>query len=255
MSNNHFNKTSNRPPSSGIWLGLILLFAGVALLGYKLGLPLPGWLFTWPMILILIGLAIGIKDRFNNPGSWILLLIGFIFLAEKNVVGFKNYQKYIAPIILISIGIIIMLRPKRRKGGFPVQPGGYNRESASAADDASEQARQTEEYLNVHAVFGGTKKIILSKNFKGGSIVTFMGGAEVNLLQADFKEPILLEVNNVFGGTKLAIPSNWEVRNEVTAIFGGVEDKRNFQAISPEPGKTIYIRGTCLFGGLEFSSY
>jgi len=111
------------------------------------------------------------------------------------------------------------------------------------------------EILNINSIFGGIKRFICSKNFKGGSIVTFMGGAEINLMQADIIQPIIIEVSNLFGGTKLILPSNWDIKNEVTVVFGGVEDKRNMTALSPDPGKTVYLKGTCLFGGIELNNY
>ena len=44
-----------------IWSGLILVAAGVLLLAYKMGAPIPQWVFTWPVLLIAIGLLAGIK--------------------------------------------------------------------------------------------------------------------------------------------------------------------------------------------------
>lgn len=255
MHNNQIEKTSGHPVSSGLWIGMILLLAGLALLGFKLGLPIPGWLFTWPMILILIGILIGIKNRFSNQGSWILLFLGFIFLANKNIAGFSSFRPYIIPVALIAAGISIMFR---RRQNYTPPPSSGSRFAPPAEGNTGElppASGDDAEYLDVHSVFGGMKKFVLSKNFKGGNIGTFMGGAEINFSQADIREPILLEVNNIFGGTKLIVPANWDVRNEVTAVFGGVEDKRNLQAIVPDPGKTILIRGTCLFGGVEFASH
>jgi hypothetical protein len=82
-----------------------------------------------------------------------------------------------------------------------------------------------------------------------------MGGAEINFMQADIQHPIELEVNNVFGGTKLIIPSNWDVRNEISAVFGGVEDKRNFNNSASDTDKRILLKGACVFGGVEVTNY
>lgn len=260
MNNFDNPRTSRHNQSSRIWLGLILFLAGLALFAYKLGMPLPSWLFTWPMILILIGLFLGVKDRFQNPGSWIMLLIGAIFLADQSMVGL-NFRRYITPLILIIIGMAFILRPKtRQQHSMPPGDGKPSNqpddeEATTALPSAANQNATDYEVVNINSLFGGVKKLVLSKNFQGGTITTFMGGAELNLLQADIHQPIILEVNNVFGGTKLILPANWDIKNEVTAIFGGVEDKRNFNSLSPDPGKTVLIRGTCLFGGIEFSSY
>ena len=82
-----------------------------------------------------------------------------------------------------------------------------------------------------------------------------MGGSEINLLLADIKHEVVLEINNVFGGTKLIVPANWDVKNDVTAIFGGIEDKRSMNTTPPDPSKVLVIKGTCLFGGIEVANY
>ncbi|MDE3184060.1 MAG: cell wall-active antibiotics response protein [Bacteroidota bacterium] len=234
--------------------GLFLLLAGLLLLAYKMGAPIPGWVFTWPVLLIAIGLLTGIKSRFHNPGSYILILIGSVFLVDQSIPGI-DLHNYIAPIILIGLGLLFILRPRghsfgryRRarleRRGFP----GFDPEAVSSD-------KNNEEYVDIHAVFGGVKKNIQSKNFKGGEITCFMGGAEISFMQADIQHPVVLEVNNVFGGTKLIIPGNWEVQTEISAMFGGVEDKRNFQNNIPDPDKKIILRGSCVFGGIEINNY
>ena len=252
----NFRPTRSR--GSRIWIGLILFIAGFALLAQKMGAPLPTWLFSWPMILIIIGISMGIKDQFRNPGSWILLLLGFLFLADNNMEGL-NLRRYIGPIILIAIGLIFILRPRGNHikiGRVDLRRSGdSNNPSTESIYNAGDTDFADAEIININAVFSGVKKYVVSKNFSGGSIVTFMGGAEINLLQADIKQPVELEINNVFGGTKIILPPNWDLKNEVTALFGGIEDKRNFNALNPEPKKILVIRGACIFGGIEVTSY
>jgi hypothetical protein len=83
----------------------------------------------------------------------------------------------------------------------------------------------------------------------------FMGGTELNLLQADIQRPISLEVNAVFGGAKIIVPSNWDVKNHVTAVFGGLEDKRSINSAAPDPNKTVTLTGTVVFGGIEIKNF
>ncbi len=45
----------------------------------------------------------------------------------------------------------------------------------------------SEDYIDATTVLGGIHKNIISKNFKGGDITIFMGGAEINLSQADIQ--------------------------------------------------------------------
>ncbi len=241
---------------SRIGSGMFLLLAGFLLLAYKMGAPLPGWLFTWPVLLIGIGLLTGIKSRFHNPGSFVLILIGSVFLIDQSVPGI-DIGNYIAPIIMIGLGVLFILRPRHHSYGKYRRARWQQRAFAENEMNTGNftATKENEEYIDVHSVLGGVKKNIQSKNFKGGEIVCFMGGAEINMMQADIQGTIVLEVNNVFGGTKLIIPSNWNVQIEISATFGGVEDKRSFQNNTPDPDKKIILKGSCLFGGIEIANY
>jgi len=240
---------------SRIGSGVFLVLAGLLLLAYKMGAPLPGWIFTWPVLLIGIGLLTGIKSRFHNPGSFILILIGSVFFIEQSVPG-VDIGNYIGPIIMIGLGILFILRPRHHSfGRYRRERWQRNFMESGMNPNNYIPSKGNEEYLDVHSVLGGVKKNIQSKNFKGGEIVCFMGGAEINLMQADIQGTVVLEVNNVFGGTKLIIPANWNVQIEISATFGGVEDKRNFQSNPPDQDKKIILKGSCLFGGIEIANY
>ena len=100
------------------------------------------------------------------------------------------------------------------------------------------------------------KRNIIAKDFKGGEVVTVFGGAELNLSQADINGKVTLEITQVFGGTKLVIPSHWEVRSELVNILGGIEDKRSMQQdFSTDPNKVLILTGTTVFGGITIESF
>jgi predicted membrane protein len=267
MEQNNFER---QPINHGsrIWSGLFLLAAGFLLLAYKMGAPIPGWIFTWPVLLMVIGLFVGIKSKFRNPGSFIMILIGAVFFADQSIPG-VDFHNYIVPVILIGIGFMFLFRPRgnsctRHQHGerrrerinrrFGMPPGNGVNEASSFAE-GQPGMNDNAEYIDVVSVFGGIKKNIQSKNFKGGELVSFMGGSEINFMQADIQHPIELEVNNVFGGTKLIIPSNWDVKSEISAVFGGVDDKRTFQNTVPDTNKIIRLTGSCVFGGIEVKNY
>jgi predicted membrane protein len=248
--------------SSRIWSGLVLVVIGFLLLAYKMGAPIPGWIFTWPVLLIAIGLFVGIKSQFKNPGSFIMIIIGTIFLLDNSIPGI-DFHNYIVPIILISLGLIFILRPRRsyrhrgRRNWDRLNPDNPNAQNLPNNFNGENvySDNTNGEYINVHSVFGGIKKNVTTKNFKGGEIVSFMGGSEINFMQADIQQPVIVEVNNVFGGTKLIIPSNWDLKNEISAVFGGVEDKRSFNTSVPDSTKKIVLKGACVFGGIEVTNY
>jgi predicted membrane protein len=59
----------------------------------------------------------------------------------------------------------------------------------------------------------------------------------------------------VFGGIKLIVPSNWDVKFENTAVFGNMEDKRRIQNLNADASKQLVIDGTAVFGGIEITNY
>ena len=83
-----------------------------------------------------------------------------------------------------------------------------------------------------------------------------MGGAEINLINADIVEKAVLDVTQIFGGTKLIVPSNWNVVSEMTAVLGGIEDRREITQSSIEEGKKVLVlKGTSIFAGIDIRSY
>jgi len=287
------NTPTPRPNSGKAMAGLILIAVGAVLLLSRLDFFFfPGWLFSWPMILIVIGLFIGAKHQYRNP-AWIVLVgLGTVFLMERFYPSI-NFSRFIWPILFILFGVYMIFGRRRShryhnwpgpNNNIPINgpngPGGFNNTttsadapftgSAAATDYAGNPYNSTNatgnsanyaggayssDYLNSTSIFGGVKKIIISKNFQGGEIVTFLGGADINLSQADIKGRVILDVTQVLGGTKIIVPPHWDVISEVSAVFGGVEDKRFLQPGTIDHSKVLIIRGTSLLGGIDIRSY
>ncbi|AXY76077.1 hypothetical protein D3H65_19735 [Paraflavitalea soli] len=242
-----------RPKRNNALVGFLLLIAGAVLLIRQVEADLiPHWLFTWPMILIVVGFFVGIQTRFRDIGWVILMGVGAFFLAD-NAFPDSDAGRFVIPTVVCGVGLILLLSPNRKR--WRRNKGGYEPETAFYYKDADEERGNGEsDKMEVVSIFGNVKKVIYSKDFKGGEVVSVFGGAEVNLSQADFKGPIVLEIVQVFGGTKLIVPPHWVIRSEAVAIFGGIEDKRPPQSIT-SPDKVLVIRGTALFAGIEIKSY
>ncbi|MEX1187919.1 MAG: LiaF domain-containing protein [Bacteroidia bacterium] len=231
--------------------GLVIVMAGSAILMQRAGVYFPGWVFSFEMFLVTLGLYLWARHSFRRPGGLILMLVGG-FLLLDNIIPDLRVGPYVWPIIIIGVGIYMIVSP----GGFArrksmMQKFGRKDENPDLKNASSE------EFLNVTSVFAGIKKRFFTKDFKGGKAVCFMGGIEVDLGNADIQQPVTIEVSQVFGGTKLIIPSNWQVRSEIVAIAGGVEDKRHQPALMEEADteKVLIIRGTIIFGGIDIKSY
>ena len=250
--------------NNNIWTGLFILGIGAVLLMKQSGVEFPFWFVTWPVLLIAIGVFGAIKNNFR-PGGWILIMaIGAIFLADRLTPG-MSIQHYAWPILLMAVGFWIIVKPKhhhqfsqcRGKHGRVRKERGEAIGTASdyANDDPTGTVSDSNEFVDTTSVFGGVKKMILSKNFRGGDITNVMGGTEINLMQADIHGRVVIDTTNFFGGTKLIVPSTWDVQSNVVTVFGGVDDKRQITSEPLQPNKIVQLTGVCIFGGIEIKSF
>ncbi|PRY04607.1 hypothetical protein CLV24_13413 [Pontibacter ummariensis] len=267
--NNYGNNWESPRSGSGgkVMAGLLLIVVGLVILASKLDIFfLPYWVFSWQMFLIVLGLFIGFKQNFRKSGWLVLVLIGSAFLLNEVITGF-SLSVFFWPFLLIGIGLWVMLkprnrydnniRPKSRPNPTGAGPQDFYTTEASEPNTgyATEGSYSSEEVVDITAILGGIKKNIISKNFRGGEIVSVFGGSELNLSQSDLQRPAVLEATQIFGGTTLIVPPHWEVKSEIVAILGGFDDKRPMPVNGYDPNKVLVLKGTSLFGGLNIKSY
>ncbi len=246
MRDREFRRRAKRMHAN-VPVGVILLAIGGVFMARQLGVDFPSWFFSWEMLLIGIGIVIGFKSKFRDFGWLILIAIGLVFLADD----FFRVKNFVWPAIIILVGLFIILRPTQPKTlvGAETDP-----DAPAPTPIPTEATSIREDILDVTSVFGGSKRIVLSKNFKGGEVVSVFGGADINLTQADFTNPIKIEIVAIFGGCTLIVPANWEIRSETVVIMGAIDDKRN-SAATANPEKILILDGTVMFGGIEIKSY
>jgi predicted membrane protein len=244
--------------NSRVWVALTLMVVGGALFLQQLGIPLPYWLFSWQMLLITIGVIMGFNHGFRG-GAWaIMILIGGVFLVDDILPGF-SFHRFMWPFAILIVGLLLLVRPRRRwdsrwddwKKNIK-EPGHWKKEYEQYKDQYGNFT--SENYIDATTVFGGLHKTIVSKDFKGGDITIFMGGAEINLSQADINGVAVLDITQVMGGTKLIVPPHWEIRSQMTSVFGNIEDKRQ-DSKNSNPEKVLIVDGTSVFGGIEIRNY
>jgi len=260
VENRGFNRQKER-----VIAGLFLLALGIALFLKQFGVPFPFWFFSWPMLLIGLGLFTGLRHGFRGVGWLILILVGSVFLANKIEPGYFLFR-YRWPIIIILLGLFMIFRPHRtRKWQGNQENTNWNESTFNNPEivntPVSEYAPtenhsfSSQDYIDSVSIFGNIRKVILSKNFKGGDMVTIFGGNEVDFSQADVNGDVILDVTQIFGGTKLILPSHWAVKTDMVAFFGGIEDKRRMTPGAESPTKLLILKGTSIFGGIEIRSY
>jgi predicted membrane protein len=231
-------------------IGVIIASIGALLLADNIGvLPyqIKDIFFSWQMLLIAIG-AINLAGRNSFFAGVILITIGAFFLIP-NLIHFSfEFTRLLWPVIFIVIGLVIIFRRK------PKYTNCFNNNTTESCNPIN----STDDFIDILAILGGTKRFIQSQNFKGGKITTIFGGAELDFSQSKLAEGSNeIEITTIFGGSSMVVPADWNVRIEVASILGGFADKRKLNTSeNPEnKNKELVIKGVAIFGGGEIKNY
>jgi hypothetical protein len=144
-------------------------------------------------------------------------------------------------------------RNKRDRFTSPPPPSSANDATTFTTGSATTN-NSSAESLDLTAVLSSTKKIVFSKNFVGGDVTCVMGGAEIDLSNADIQGRARVDITCFMGGAKLWVPANWNIHSDITVLLGGIDDKRNNRNVQVDFGKTLIIDGVCFMGGIEINS-
>lgn len=228
-------------PKSKLILAVFLIGAGILMLAHNFDL-LPGNLhhaiFSWPMLLVVLGILQMVKHP-NKTFGLVLISIGGFFLIPRIFPVSINFSQLFWPAIFVGIGILILFK------------------GASGSKNWKNEGINSSEIIDEVNIFGGTERRMTTKNFRGGETVSIFGGSVYDFTDCEMAEgKNVLEVVNIFGGSKLIIPSHWNVHVEVVSIFGGFADKRKTGISIPENrNKELFIKGVAIFGGGEIKSF
>jgi predicted membrane protein len=260
MAKRGFSSTNN-----DLTAGLVILIIGGVLLLKAIGFWFPSWLFSWPMVLIVIGLVISAKHNFQSGFGLFMLLFGSFFLIKRNFGIPFEVEPYLIPSGLIILGLYLVLKRSRDKErfnedffkSFPKGPDKLEgtEQSGEFSSFRNFAFNDSGDSISAQALFTGIQKRVLSKNFKGGKASAIFGGTEIDLSQADLAPGAMLNIEVAFGGVKLVVPPHWDLQINVTNIFAGVEDKRMYPQTPADPSKVLKIYGSVIFGGLEIKSF
>jgi predicted membrane protein len=249
METNENYKDGNRPyrrehhhlQSNRAIVGVILVLLGLFLVMRNTGVfPvfIEHIIFSWPMLLVTIGLVITIGSSGGKSSGVIVMAVGAFFLIPHIFRETFDVNLF-WPSIFIIIGIVFIF--SKRKGWNSVST------NAQVGDD----------YIDFIHVFSGGERQIVSDNFRGGKVTAVFGGSEIDLTKAKLAPGVSeLELACVFGGTTIIVPDDWNVKIDVVPVLGGFGDSRKLN-----PGRNVditrqlVIKGAVVFGGGEVKSY
>jgi Cell wall-active antibiotics response 4TMS YvqF len=187
----------------------------------------------WALVFLLGGLlkilsSCGASGRL---GGAVLMAVGAAIEVE-HLGYFRLHLDRTWPVFVIIAGLVLVWRA-------------YQSPPESTAGGGSALAP----HLNVFAVLGGGEYRIRAKNFRGGDVVAFMGGFDIDLRDAEIEgDRASINVSAIMGGGVIRVPESWAVLMSVSAFMGGHSLKARE---GPQPTKTLVVKGFALMGGVE----
>jgi hypothetical protein len=200
---------------------------------------------------------LGFKRNFRGGGWLAMVLVGVYFTLQRTILDL-DVARYYFPILFTALGLYLIFTPKSK--AFRINGGWNKRRRAGQApsqfktnEDFNEN-EAGEDFVDTVNVFSATQRRIFSKKLQGADVVCVFGGCDLNFSQADFEGTIIIDIVAIFGGVKITVPPSWKIRSELTAIFGGLEDKTLLK-FEGDNNKTVILKGVAIFGGVEIKNY
>lgn len=271
-----------------IILGILFVCLGCLFLLETLGLlsfGITNVVFSLPMLAIILGIF-NLSKKGNNVFGFLLIGGGILFIIPKIFVVNINFtaEHLFWPFILVAIGITILFQSKNKSGHHhhPWHDSWKDCDEKYKKDYEEKYKKKIEDKYNAEYeekykyyrnrwykkeetsadiidevnVFSGCERKMTTKSFKGGKITSIFGGASYDFRDCELAEgKNIIDIVNLFGGTKLIFPSHWKVHVEVVAIFGGFADKRLNITVDTNSTSELHIVGTVIFGGGEIKSF
>jgi hypothetical protein len=247
------------------FFAVVLIGIGVLLFLSNLGLlPVVNLWRFWPLIPVAVGIGKLVND-YDTPGRTSgLVLIGFgalFLLFNLDVIHIRSRDgSWPFSLLMIGVGVVALLNvldPTRgrngrvrrafatRQTGPPSQP--------PAADRPPQPPPIHHDGTGDTVILGSLKRRVESLAYQGGSTLVMFGSLELDLRRAQLPpgtRSLLINVQTLFGATKIRVPESWRVHLNAVSILGSFEDK----TIPPNTGAdapTLVIAGYAIFSSVE----
>lgn len=216
-------------------IGFLLIFIGLILGLNAFGITNINLFFSgWWTLFIIIPSLVGLINDKEKTSSLIFLIIGvWLFLAERDLIEYELLIKLLLPVILISIGLLLVFKDVLSINGKEIKK-------------INENNKESNNYI---AVFGSQDLKFEDEKVENLDLKSLFGGIKLDLRDAKIEKDIVINTLSVFGGIDIYVPDDVKVKVSSTPFFGGVEVKRGKQSSKKEI--TIYLNSVCIFGGVD----
>lgn len=219
--------------SNVLW-GIVLIAVGAILalraFGYNIDIFFDGW---WTLFII-IPCTVGLFTESDKTGNIIGIAVGlFLLLGCQNIISFAVIWKLMFPAIIILIGIKLIF-----SGTF-----------SFARSKEINEIKQSGPAKAYFATFSGQDIDLSGAELENLELTAAFGGIKCDLRNAIIKKDAVITVSATFGGIDIFVPDGVNIKKNCNCIFGGISSGKHRN--SSENTNTIYISGTCLFGGVD----
>jgi hypothetical protein len=248
-------------------LGMILIVLAVLLFLNNIGFTFFGAIFShWPLAMIAIGAYLiyaarrnGLSGKSAGVLPYVLITVGI--LAALGKYGFLRLSLgvLLVPLALFFVGLHLFRshsatcrrekNPSDQKLNILADLSGD--ESASPKPTTAQPTQDNR--IDVFTLLGGGNYSTRSNDLVNGNIVCILGGAEIDIREADTRlDEIQLDVLAFMGGVELKIPPNWQVSVKAVPFLGGISNRTTCLAEKMGlPKRHLVITGMACMGGIE----
>ena len=215
-------------------LGIILIAIGVVFALNALNITDIDIFFDgWWTLFIIVPCTIGLFTEREKTGNIIGVAIGvFLLLCCQDILSFSMFWKLLVPAIIVIVGIKMVI-----SGLFGNKANEIMKKQRSEGKSPKADC----------AVFSGCEVNYDGEVFEGAELTAVFGGLVCDLRNAIIEKDCAIQVSAIFGGIDIFVPAGINVKVNSNNIFGGVSNKTAVHQNAP----TIYVSGTCMFGGVE----
>lgn len=209
-------------------IGLLIVVVGLSFLLTNLNvLPfsvaIQDW---WPMFIVAAGAVMLLSDIRNYLWALLVMTLGVVLQLKGLDVIEANPWQLFWPAVIIVVGLSVMTSRGAAK----------QRIAASDRED-------------VTAILSGNELRVQSDDYKSSRVVAVCGGVVLDLRDAVIKKEATVDLFTFWGGIEIHVPKGVVVKNETSAILGGVEDKSSSGSKKDAP--VLHIIGDVVMGGVE----
>ena len=217
-----------------IW-GIVLVAIGVIFGTNALGITDISIFFDgWWTLFIIVPCTVGLFTSHDKLVSVIGILIGVaLLMACQGVIDFEIMRKLTVPVIVILIGLALIFKRRDNK-------------AALLLEEAKKNGVPLKQCC---ATFSGQDVDYTDEVFDGAEFNAIFGGIKCDLRNAVIEKDAVINACCIFGGIDILLPDNVNIKVSSSSIFGGISDKNHKNRA--ENAVTLYINGTCMFGGMD----